>query len=407
MYMYPEKYKFLAPLAVIAGVVFPITALFGAILPSIYILAAVGGGSVFLCVSTWYFVTQPASPPQPLSRNELRHLLGRTSCTFYTFVLLFAGLFIHAMLTPWKDMLLELELDLTKSWASIVVLLPMWLVANRVSTEPVKAGHVMSFFWCGALFSASFAGLFNTSLLSLWKFLDPDCHAELPIGPKWPFESPSSSCIIKASVQWILTPGIVEESLKFVVLTRLVTSVEEAVKSRALTRCPRMSGYSGMPCCGWFLKLAATPVVVVLSGMAVGAGFGTMENLDYIKKFADTVYKSRSILRAQVRSFTALLHIAMTGTSSFFLAVSMFHPSKRWCFMKLPGDYRELDADTVRSFFKAAACTFYRFDKATPPFAVFATKLVEEMYEAWSPQYLSFYKVQSLEELIEKHGPMA
>ena len=26
-------------------------------------------------------------------------------------------------------------------------------------------------------------------------------------GPKWPFESPDSSCLFKATAQWILTPG--------------------------------------------------------------------------------------------------------------------------------------------------------------------------------------------------------
>ncbi|CAE7245900.1 unnamed protein product [Symbiodinium sp. CCMP2456] len=98
-----------------------------------------------------------------------------------------------------------------------------------------------------------------------------------------------------------------------------------------------MSGLSGMPCCGWFPKIAASPVVVVLSGMSVGAGFSYMENIDYLAKIAPTVFKTRNILTAEVRLFAAILHIAMTGTCAFFLAVSMFSPgSKRW-YMKYVG----------------------------------------------------------------------
>ncbi|OLQ02635.1 hypothetical protein AK812_SmicGene14478 [Symbiodinium microadriaticum] len=159
-------------------------------------------------------------------------------------------------------------------------------------------------------------GFPNTGLLLLWEKLDPECNAETPLGPKWPFESPDSSCLFKATVEWILTPGVVEEGLKFVVLTRLVTSVEEAVKSRALTRFPRMSGFS------------------------------YMENIDYLAKIAPTVFATRNILTAEVRLFAAILHIAMTGTCAFFLAVSMFSPGgKRW-YMKQPGEMKEWIAGT-------------------------------------------------------------
>lgn len=338
-YDYPANLKFLFPLAVIAGAVLPTVMLFPlavVLYPEVTLVALVSG-CIFLCVNFGYCATQPVAEPQPLSRNELRHLLGRTSCTFYTIILLLAGLIFHTAMAPSGNRVLEFGLELTKSLAALIILLPMWLLANRMSKEPIKAGHVMSFFWCGALFSAGIAGFPNTGLLLLWEKLDPECNAETPLGPKWPFESPDSSCLFKATVEWILTPGVVEEGLKFVVLTRLVTSVEEAVKSRALTRFPRMSGASGMPCCGWFLKIAASPVVVVLSGMSVGAGFSYMENIDYLAKIAPTVFATRNILTAEVRLFAAILHIAMTGTCAFFLAVSMFSPGgKRW-YMKYVG----------------------------------------------------------------------
>jgi len=62
-----------------------------------------------------------------------------------------------------------------------------------------------------------------------------------------------------------------------------------------------------------------------------------MENIEYLAKLAPTVFETRDILTAEVRLFAAVLHIAMTGTCAFFLAVSMFSPGgKRW-YMKYVG----------------------------------------------------------------------
>ena len=32
-------------------------------------------------------------------------------------------------------------------------------------------------------------------------------------GPRWPFETPDSSCLLKATVEWILTPGLLPQAL--------------------------------------------------------------------------------------------------------------------------------------------------------------------------------------------------
>ncbi|CAK9079297.1 unnamed protein product [Durusdinium trenchii] len=211
-------------------------------------------------------------------------------------------------------------------------------------------------------------------MLLFWTALDSTCNAQLPVGPNWPFEAPSGGCIAKANLEWVLTPGIVEETSKFIVLTRLVTSLEEAMNSRALTRWPRSSTTSCMPCCGWFLKMASSPAVVVLCGMAVGGGFGSLENVQYIAKISGLVKQLHNILPATVRIYTAILHVAMTGTCAFFLSISMFSERKRpfvkfigWILMVIcHGTYdafctfqSELD---IKDCFTRASCT-YDYDK--------------------------------------------
>ncbi|CAJ1336134.1 unnamed protein product [Effrenium voratum] len=332
-YQYPPDYRcILPPLALVTvagfGICFMMpVSLVGALVASQIGLLACCTGCAFACLNVGHFFREPRSPPQPLSRTELRHLIGRTACTFWTIIFFFAGLILH-MATADGDSILEGELFLMESLGAVVVLVPAWFLANRITKHPVKAGFMMSFFWSGAIFSTELAGVFNTALLLFWQSLDPTCNAAIPQGPSWPFDAPSASCVGKAALEWILTPGIVEESLKFVVLTRLVTSLEEAVNSQALTRCPRMSMWPGLPCCGWFLKLASSPALVVLAGMSAGAGFGSMENVQYIAKLSGLVKATGDIGPASVRVFTAMLHIAMTGTCAFFLAISMFSPGK-------------------------------------------------------------------------------
>ncbi|CAK9006478.1 Hypothetical protein SCF082_LOCUS9039 [Durusdinium trenchii] len=205
------------------------------------------------------------------------------------------------------------------------------IVAMYCCHEPIKAGLLVSMFWCGALFSAGTSGEFNTRLLYFWRDWDPACHAKSPLGPTWPYDDPSTSCVAKALVEWILTPGIVEESMKLLVLLRLVPSLEDAMRSLWLTRCPRMSTFQCLPCCGWFLKLAASPVVVVLCGMSVGAGFSTRENVSYIGRIKGQVESTRNLLPAVGRLIAAVLHISLTGTCAFFLAVSLFKgKAYRW-----------------------------------------------------------------------------
>ncbi|CAK9004436.1 Uncharacterized protein SCF082_LOCUS8180 [Durusdinium trenchii] len=295
-------------------------------------MLGVGFGIIFGLVHLLHCCFHSPSAPAPLSRTELYHLVGRTTCTFWSVVLLLGFLCLDMARAPEGLAFIHGALYLFQSLASILVLTPSWLLGNCLTKEPIKAGLLVSMFWCGALFSAGTSGEFNTRLLYFWRDWDPACHAKSPLGPTWPYDDPYTSCVAKALVEWILTPGIVEESMKLLVLLRLVPSLEDAMRSLWLTRCPRMSTFQCLPCCGWFLKLAASPVVVVLCGMSsVGAGFSTRENVSYIGRIKGQVESTRNLLPAVGRLIAAVLHISLTGTCAFFLAVSLFKgKAYRW-----------------------------------------------------------------------------
>ena len=294
-------------------------------------LTFLGGCIFFSLVNLGHFFSQPATEPQALSRTELRHLVGRTACTFWSVVLLLVGVSITVNLAEPGKGLVDGELYLMRSLASILVLTPSWLLANRITKEPVKAGLLLSMFWSGALFCGPFAGTLNSTLLGTWRKWDRTCYAESPLGlgPLWPYEDASASCLAKVWVEWILTPGLVEESLKFMVLLRLVPTLKDAFHSACLTHFPRSSFFRFMPCCGWFLKLAPSPVVVLLCGVAVGAGFSTMENVAYINQVTLEAEKHGAWI-ALPRLFSSMLHMSLTGTCAFSLAVSMFSTRGRY-----------------------------------------------------------------------------
>eukprot|EP00931_Biecheleriopsis_adriatica_P043649 TRINITY_DN24949_c0_g1_i2.p1 TRINITY_DN24949_c0_g1~~TRINITY_DN24949_c0_g1_i2.p1 ORF type:complete len:590 (-),score=74.24 TRINITY_DN24949_c0_g1_i2:46-1815(-) len=331
-YRYPEQYaSWLPGLAIFSAFTIALTYAVGPLIPPLLTLGGLLSGCAFGCVHCTFFFNKPPSSPQPLSRRELRHLVGRTACTFYSVILWLLGLVMNMIFpnddrTRWLNTACYVFICLS----TILILFPSWLLSRRITKEPVKAGLLMNMFWSGAIFSAGIAGIPNTILIAIWQQLDPDCNAMLPVGENWPWSAPSGTCVAKATLEWILTPGIVEESLKFVVLLRLVTSLEEAVNSRALTRCPRMSEIPGFVCCGWFLKLAPSPIAVVLCGMAVGGGFSAMENVGYINSAKPEVFATGDLMPAAARLFSAALHITMTGTCAFFLASWKFSDCRRW-----------------------------------------------------------------------------
>merc|ERR1711974_12098 len=145
--------------------------------------------------------------------------------------------------------------------------------------SPIKVGLVMSIFWTGAVYAVGVAGLANTIYLFVWNAVSPSCNIGRDMGLSGLSQDTSPACIRTKWVQWILTAGFNEELLKFAALLRLRPSLTKVVNSCCLTRCLRSSTTPGMPCCAWFLKLAASPLAVVLCGMASGAGFATLENV--------------------------------------------------------------------------------------------------------------------------------
>ena len=78
-------------------------------------------------------------------------------------------------------------------------------------------------------------------------------------------------------------------------------------------------------------------MVVILCGMAVGAGFSTRENVSYIERVRGYVESTGNLLLAAGRLYAATLHIALTGTSAFFLAMSTFSKRKSFKVFKYLG----------------------------------------------------------------------
>jgi len=268
-------------------------------------------GNLFFSCST--FDVQLPREPLRLARNEFRALMGRESCTCFTVVFYIVGLLLQLTRGGATGAIFYILISLT----AIAVLIPAWLLLQRMTPEPINPGLLLSMFWSGGLFSTNVAGIFNTLLMLKWNRDDHYCNLMLPVGTGWPRQPAPLDCVGRAWLQWILTPGIVEESLKAVCLLRLCTTVEQAARSYCLKRCPRSSENSNFVCCGWFYKLAPSPVSFVLCGMAVGAGFATMENVGYMEKMPD-------VATASVRLFSALLHICMTGMCSFTIAYGLF-----------------------------------------------------------------------------------
>jgi len=282
------------------------------------LLVMIGCGVFYVCSNACFYFRCRVSQPLPLARNEFRALVGRESCTCFTAAFYLLGLFLQFARGGATGAIMYMLISLT----AIAVLVPARLVLQRMTHEPINPGLLLSMFWSGALFSTNVAGILNTLLMLKWNHDDPYCSMMLPVGTQWPWQPAPLDCVGRAWLQWILTPGVIEESMKAACLLRLCTTIEKAARSHCLRACPRSSENSNFVCCAWFYKLAPSPVSFVLCGMAVGAGFATMENVDYIARMPD-------VASASLRLFSAMLHICMTGICSFTIAYGLFL-GRRW-----------------------------------------------------------------------------
>eukprot|EP00933_Yihiella_yeosuensis_P055884 TRINITY_DN5483_c0_g1_i1.p1 TRINITY_DN5483_c0_g1~~TRINITY_DN5483_c0_g1_i1.p1 ORF type:complete len:481 (+),score=29.75 TRINITY_DN5483_c0_g1_i1:91-1533(+) len=288
--------------------------------------------SCCVCSSAYlrHFFSGPTATPMPLSRREFRHVIGTTGCTVFSWLYCGSGLLLNVM----KDHFYKTGVFYTYGYmcvclTSVIYVGMAWVISKAVVRGlPVKAGFVMSMFWTGAIYSIFLGGFLNSLyILAIWPNVDETCSITQQMVEGHGVPRDDVECFYTLWLEWIFTAGLNEETLKFMVLMRLRTSLEEIVSSCWLTKCLRSSTTPGVPMCAWFLKLAPTPCAVVLSGMAAGAGFATLENVDYVTKIQGL---SDDPWMASIRLFSASIHICMTGTCAVAYAFELFLSPGAW-----------------------------------------------------------------------------
>jgi len=354
-YEYPPRYKCLSGLGVALAAIFWWLYVFGQYSPELaYLLGLIFviGGLTYCSVHCCFYARKPANTSQPLSRREFRHVVGTTGCTAASWWYFLAGLIMHALM----DFLMKTGIFYVFGYLCISATSLLYVGGMMLVTKtrwfgvkvPIKCGWVFSMLWLGGLFAILVAGILNTyELTFLWPNLDMTCNIanEMGLGPDGAQTKNRTDrgCMIFRWIQWTLTAGVNEEVLKFAVLARIRSSVHDVVNSRCLTRCLRSSNTPGVPCCAWYLKLATSPWAVVLAGMASGAGFASMENINYVSKIQaafrgcqargdmqSCVDQGVTWWTAAVRMRTASIHICMSGTPAVAMAYEQFIDPSEW-----------------------------------------------------------------------------
>lgn len=285
--------------------------------------------------------------PDGFDRASWRRVRGRPcwlGCWLFTF---FAGACIAAYYAPPRRLLHMLAMYALTFSASAAFVLSMWW-EHRHELEP---GVLVNMFWTSGTIGVGVAAFLNWCVLHIWPLIDPYCHPLHPLGQNWPKEGPSAACVAKASVEWVLMAGLIEETLKFSALLRLAPSVAEvsAQCNFGASWCCRGS-VRGEAVCRWcrafWTKLAPTPYAVACAALASGGGLATIENFHYI--FFDPVAFERAIESGDLshalgRIVSSCAHIIWTGLAGISLAQWYFlppgHPSRpryRWSGIVLP-----------------------------------------------------------------------
>jgi RsiW-degrading membrane proteinase PrsW (M82 family) len=279
-----------------------------------------------------YYFNNQASHQQPLSGREFRHVVGTSAVSVLSIGYFLAGLAIQIIRdlvethTYWYHNTL---LYIWISFSTIALLVPTWLLFNKLTKLPITFSFVMSMFWGGAIFSIIFSGILNTILMiAIWPRISPDCNiGQVMMGTGIP---PSTQeCLEKQWFQWVFTPGLVEEGLKFAVLLTIRTNLQEIVSACWLTRCLR-SSQTPVPCCAWMLKLATSPSSIVIAGIAAGGGFASLENVQYVSKIMAMAGNEEDPWAPSIRVRTAFMHMLWTGIIAIVFAVEKFLAPKAW-----------------------------------------------------------------------------
>eukprot|EP00929_Paragymnodinium_shiwhaense_P116124 TRINITY_DN8539_c1_g1_i1.p1 TRINITY_DN8539_c1_g1~~TRINITY_DN8539_c1_g1_i1.p1 ORF type:complete len:449 (+),score=58.45 TRINITY_DN8539_c1_g1_i1:206-1552(+) len=283
--------------------------------------------------------------PDGFTDAEWRRVRGRPcwmGCWAVTFL---AGFAVAGVLAPAQRLLHMLAMYTLTFATCATFVITMWWEHK----EEVQPGVLVAVFWTSGTVGIGAAALLNWCLLHIWPAIDPYCHPLHPLGKGWPDESPPLACIVKASIEWILMAGLVEETVKFFALLRLAPSPEVASQGLCCWR-RRRSGSRWLAweaaLRSWWARLTPTPHALAIAALASGAGLATIENFHYIFFDLDAYERAMEtgdLNHALGRIVSSCAHIVWTGFAGIHLAAWHFlppgHPERpryRWSGLIFP-----------------------------------------------------------------------
>jgi len=288
--------------------------------------------------------------PEAFEPSQWRTIRGSPcwlGCWALTFL---SGAMVAAWYAPPRRLLHVLAMYALTFSVSMAFVLSMWW-EHRRELEP---GVLVAIFWTSGTVGVCCAAFLNWSVLHIWPIIDPYCHPLHPLGLGWPEEPPTFFCIAKASFEWVLMAGLIEETMKFFALLRLRPTPESTSEACCCRR--RGHGPDGNPrplgprrllidrlFRSWWARLAPTPYAFACAALASGGGLATIENFHYIFFDADAyerAIESGDLSHALGRIVSSCAHMVWTGMAGIALAQWHFlpqgHPNRpRYCWSGL------------------------------------------------------------------------
>merc|ERR1712194_472566 len=136
----------------------------------------------------------------------------------------------------------------------------------------VELSLLARFFLQGGFLATACAMVLEGLETPFWQNLEKGCIAGHGNHTTFAMTLP---CNLEDAAQYVLSPGLVEESFKALWLLWVLRPNEAALPGKCCF-CFPVAG------CGCWFKLAPTPYHVILCALALGAGFESVENLLYV-----------------------------------------------------------------------------------------------------------------------------
>ena len=170
-------------------------------------------------------------------------------------------------------------------FTTLAFIVPLWQEVR----EHVPMGMLASTFWLSGTVAVVVSFTINSVLMSIWSVACPSCQPMYPRDVLDENVFSSFGCLVLVMVQWILTPGLVEEVAKCIALVRLKptpAAAESAVHNLTSSAStvdgnPFIASLKSYCAVSWY-RLALTPSAMCLAGLAAGGGFATVENFWFI-----------------------------------------------------------------------------------------------------------------------------